>query len=336
MLTDGLPKMPHKIEISHRTIIFAVVFLLSLVLLYQIRQILVLMFIALILMSALNPTVRKLEQIRVPRALAVVMIYLLIFLIFGLAIAGVIPVLIEQTASLISRLPEYLEALRLGGQLSMIDQNVINSQLNQWGSIPANLLKITASIFGSLTAFLVVMVITFYLLIERQHLDRYLAILFGGDGVDRARAFVDRLEHRLGGWVRAQLALMLIVGVVTYIGLRLLGFEFALPLAILAGLLEIVPNLGPTLAALPAVLAGLAISPLMALTVAAFYFLVQQVENSLIVPQIMARGVGIRPLAVIISLAIGANLAGLLGIILAIPFFILVRVILEELKAPSQ
>lgn len=320
-----------KVDISHRTIIFTVVLLLSLVFLYQIRQILVLLFVCLVLMSALNPTITRLEKIRLPRTLAIVLVYFFIFFVFGLAIAGVVPVLIEQTTSLLGRLPEYLESLRLDNQVLPIDQDLINAQINQLGSIPANLVKITASIFGSLTAFLVVMVITFYLLIERRNLDHYLSVLFGGDGIERARALIDNLEHRLGGWVRAQLALMLVVGFLTYVGLRLLGFEFALPLAILAGLLEIVPNLGPTLAAIPAILTGLAISPLLALAVAALYILIQQLENSLIVPQIMARGVGVKPLVVIVSLAIGVKLGGLLGVVLAVPFVILIQVVFEEL-----
>jgi len=326
----GIPQeKPQKVEISHRTIIFTVLFLLSLFLLYQIRQILVLLFVSLILMSAFNPAVCRLEKIKIPRVLAILLIYFLIFFVMGLTIAGIVPVLIEQTASLVSRFPEYIQAL----QLPTVDQSMINVQVSQLGSIPASLIKITATLFNNLTGFLVVLVITFYFLIERKNMDHYLAVLFSGNGVEKAQVFVDRLEHRLGGWVRAQLALMVIIGVMSYVGLRLLGIEFALPLALLAAVLEIVPNIGPTLAAIPAILAGLAVSPLMALAVAALYFLVQQIENSLIVPQVMAKGVGVKPLVVIISLAIGIKVAGFLGVVLAIPFVILVQAVMKEFLA---
>jgi len=318
--------LPQKIEISHRTIVFTVLFLISLFFLYQIRQILVLLFISLVFMSALNPTVTKMERIKIPRILAIIILYFSILAVFGLAVASIVPALVEQTASLIFRLPEYIQAL----QLPAIDQDFISLQINQLGSLPANLLKITVGVFSNLTGFLIVAVITFYFLVERKNLDRYLAILFGGDGKDKAEVFVDKLEHRLGGWVRAQLTLMIIIGVMTYIGLRLLGLEFALPFAILAGFLEIIPNIGPIVSATPAVLSGLFISPLTGLAVAALYFLIQQFENSLIVPQIMAKEVGIRPLIVIISLAVGAKIAGLLGLILAVPFVILIQIVASE------
>ena len=318
--------MAKKVEISHRTIIFTVLFLISLYFLYQIRQILVVLFISFVLMSAFNPAVNKLEKLKIPRLLGIIIVYLLVILALGVSIAGVIPPLVDQTATLISRLPDYFQSLRLPA----IDQDIISSQISQLGSIPANLLKLTVSIFNNFTALLVIAVVTFYFLIERKNLDHYLAVLFGGDGKDKAKTFIDKLEHRLGGWVRAQLTLMVIIGVMSYIGLRLLGIEFALPLAILAGILEIVPNIGPVLSAIPAVLAGLVISPLMGLAVVALYFLVQQLENTLIVPQIMARGVGVRPLVVIISLAIGLKLGGLVGVVLAIPFMLLLRITVSE------
>lgn len=321
--------MPRKVEISHRTIVFTILFLISLFFLYQIRQILVLLFVSFILMSALNPLVSKMEKIKIPRILAIIILYLSILAVFGLAVASIIPALVEQTASLISRLPEYIQAL----QMPAIDQDFISSQINQLGSLPTNLLKITISVFSNLTGFLIVAVITFYFLIERKNLDRYLAILFGGDGKDKAQVFIDKLENRLGGWIRAQLTLMVIIGVMTYIGLRLLGLEFALPFAILAGLLEIIPNIGPIVSAVPAILSGLVISPLTGLAVAALYFLVQQIENNLIVPQVMAREVGIRPLVVIISLAIGVKIGGFLGLVLAIPFVILIQAIASEFFA---
>ncbi len=324
--------MPSKVEISHKTIIFTVFFLISLFFLYQIRQILILLFVSFIIMSALNPVVSKMEKLKIPRILAIIILYLSILTVFGLALAGVVPALVEQTTSLISRLPDYIQLL----QLPRLDVDFISAQINQLGSLPASLLKVTMSIFSNLTGVLILAVLTFYFLIERKNLDRYLAILFGGDGKDKARVFVDKLEHRLGGWVRAQLTLMLIIGVMTYIGLRLLEIEFALPLAILAGLLEIVPNIGPIVSAIPAILSGLVISPLTGLAVAALYFLVQQIENNLIVPQIMAKEVGIRPLIVIISLAIGLKIGGFPGLVLAIPFVILIQIIASEFFASEK
>lgn len=324
--------MPEKIEISHRTIVFTIFFLIFLWLLWQIKQIIIGLFVALILMAAINPAIDRMEKMKIPRVLGIVLVYILILALAGLIVAGVIPPLVDQTSTLIARAPQFIEDL---GVLS-IDPRIIESQIQQLGSIPTNLVKISVEIFTNLIAIAALLVITFYLLLERRNLNRYLHILFGGDGERKAEKFIDEVEKKIGNWVRAQLISMVIIGILSYFGLRLLGIDFALPLALLAGLLEIVPNIGPVIASIPAILAGLAISPLMALAVAALYFLIQQVEANFIYPQIMAREAGVNPLVTIISLAIGFELSGILGAVLAVPFILLVQVVASEVFASER
>ena len=324
--------MAKKIEISHRTIIFTVFFLISLYLLYQIRHILVALFVSLIVMSALTPAVDRLEKLKIPRVLSILVVYFLILGFLGITVAGIVPPLIDQTTTLIVWFPDYVDSLGL----PTVDHNIIASQIDQLGSIPASLLKIIVTLFSNLLSFFVLAVITFYLLIERKNLNQYLSILFGSGGEERAKRFVDELEGKLGGWVRAQTTLMFIVSLMAYFGLRLLGIDFALPLALLAGVLEIVPNIGPVLSAVPAVLAGLVISPLMGLGVVALYFLIQQIENTLIVPQVMKKKLGLNPLVTILSLAIGFKLAGIAGAVLAIPVMLLVQAVATETFASKK
>lgn len=331
--------MPKTIEISHRTVIFTVLFLVLLKFLVEIWPILVGLFIAVLLMTALNPLVDRLERLRVPRAIAIFLVYILLFTGIIGGLSGIIPPLAEQTSTLVNRLPQMFD--EVGGWLESIgitgvDGEVIASQLSQLGSIPANLVRFTLGLFSNLIAVFAVLVITFYLLLERKNLDKYLLVLFGEGGEKRAKSFVDKLEAKLGGWVRGELTLMLIVGVMTYIGLKLLAIPFALPLAILAGLLEIVPNIGPTISAIPAVLLGLTISPVTGLAVAALYFLVQQLENGIIVPKVMQRAVGVNPLVTIISLAIGFKLAGALGAVLAVPIVLTIQVIAVEIFSTKR
>ena len=132
---------------------------------------------------------------------------------------------------------------------------------------------------------------------------------------------------------------MTIIGVLTYLGLIALGIPYALPLAIFAGILEIVPGIGPIVSSIPAILLGFTVSPVMAAAVAALYFLIQQLENNLIVPNIMRRVAGVNPLVTMVSIAIGLKLAGVLGAILAVPIVILFHVAaieifeLDELRA---
>lgn len=324
--------MPKKIEISHRTIIFTIFFLIFLWFLWQIKRIIVGLFIALVLMAAINPIVDKLEKIKIPRVLGIVFVYVFIFAVVGLTIAGVIPPLVDQTSTLISRAREFIESLGIPA----VDPRIIESQIGLLGSVPANLVKISVTIFTNLVTIFALLVITFYLLLERKNLSRYLHIIFGDDGERKAAKFIDQVEEKLGGWVRAELTLMVIVGAMSYLGLRLLGIDFALPLALLAGILEVIPNIGPAISAIPAVLAGLVISPLMALAVAALYFLIQQIENSLIVPQVMAKETGVNPLITIISLAIGFKIGGVVGAVLAIPVVLLIQVIASDVFSSER
>jgi len=316
--------MPKRIEISHKTIIFTAVFALVLWLVFKIWDILLMLFIALVLMSALKPAVDKLEKFRIPRALAIIIVYILLWGLIGLGLASIIPALVEQTGKLLQLLPPALSRIELFNN----NQQAITEQLlGQIGQLPQNLLKLTAGVFGNLLAVLTTLVITFYLLLERKHLDRYLGILLGNASPEKATRTIDRIERRLGGWVRGELVLMVVVGVMTYVGLLVLGVDSALPLAILAGVLEIVRNIGPTVAGVPAVLVALTIHPFTALATVALYFLVQIVENNFLVPHVMQRTVGVNPLISIVGLMIGFRLSGPAGAVLAIPLVIVIQTI---------
>lgn len=316
--------MPRKIEISHRTIVFTALFGVALWFVAQIRDVLLMLFVAVILMSALTPVVDRLERWRLPRSLAILLVFLLLWGCLALMVAGVVPPLVEQTGKLIHRLPAALARVEL---FSSNQQAITEQLLTQIGSLPQNLLKLTVGVFSNLLTVLTTIVISFYLLLERKHLNRYLGLLLGKSEPGRVARIINEIERRLGGWVRGELVLMFAVGLLTYGGLVVLGIDIAVPLAILAGLLEIVPNIGPTISAVPAVLVALTIHPLTALATVALYFLVQILENNLLVPNIMQKAVGVNPLVSILGLMIGFRLAGPVGAVLAIPLIIVVQAI---------
>jgi predicted PurR-regulated permease PerM len=324
--------MPRKIEISHRTIIFTFVFVGFAWLIFQIREIIFLLFLSVIFMSAMNPAVDKLESKGFPRWLSITLLYLLVVSVISLIIASIIPALVEQTTNFISQLPTLAQLLRIAD----IDPGAITSQLTAISRIPGNLLRITAGIFSNLIFIFTLAMVTFYLLLERKNLKKYLRILFDNDGEKRAEEMIDKIEFQLGSWVRGQLILMTAIGLLSYSGLILLGIPYALPLAIIAGILEVVPSIGPVISAVPAVLAGFMISPYTALIVAILYFFVQQVENSFLVPQVMRRATGVNPLLSIISLMIGFELAGPAGAILAIPTLLIIRIVVTEIYSSNR
>lgn len=324
--------MPKKIEISHRTIIFIAVFVIFLWLLFQIKDILLILFVSLIIMSAFNPSIKRLEKLKFPRWLAILVIYLIGLTILGFGIGGVVPPLVDQTSTLIERIPELFRQFKILG----IDEKVIASQFSSFTAIPTNIIKFIFQVFSNIIVIFALLMITFYLLMERKNLDKYLAVLFGEDKSKDIERIINKIEGRLGGWVRGQIMLMFLVGILNYFGFLIIGIDYALPLAILAFLFEIVPNIGPFIAAFPAVLIGLTISPFHALAVAGWCFLVQQLENTLLVPRIMKKVAGVNPLVSILALAVGFKIAGIGGAILAIPTFIAISVVAGEISSSKK
>jgi predicted PurR-regulated permease PerM len=311
---------------QNQTVVFTVALLIGLVFLYQIRYIILFLFIALILMSALNPLVDYLQKYRVPRGISTIVLYVLIWSLISFGLASLVPPLVEQSARFLTRLPEYVDQVSQG----RFDMSIFSPQLQ---ALPQNILKIIVGTFNNIVNLFTLMVIVYYLILERRNLHKYLLFLFGNNGREaRAEAFINQLEKKLGGWVRGQLLLMFFVGVLSYIGLTFLGVEFAIPLAFLAAILEIVPSIGPTVSAVPAILVALGTSPVLALAVAALYFVIQQIENNFLVPKVMSKAVGLSPLVVLVALLVGLKLAGIAGAVLAIPAALLVEIVIADLK----
>ena len=317
--------MTSRIEISYKTIIFTVFFLLGLWLLYVIRDILFLLFISFIMMSALRPLVVGLEHYRIPRIVSILLIYILAFVFLSLAFAGVVPTLLSQTSRLIAAMPTFLTkvAPALG-----IDLKSMTSQI---APLSENIVNVTLGIFSNILTTLTILILTFYFLLERRHTEKYLVEFMGEEAAQKVIALGVLIEQRLGAWVAGELLLMTLIGVFSFIGLTLLHVDYALPLSIIAGLLEAVPMIGPIISAVPAILVALSASPVLALSVAALYIIIQQVENNAIVPFVMKKSVGISPVLTIIALLVGGRLAGIVGAILAVPGVLVLEIVLGEL-----
>jgi predicted PurR-regulated permease PerM len=174
-----------------------------------------------------------------------------------------------------------------------------------------------------------VAVLTFYLLIERQRLDDLIVQFSFGKQV-KAMRIVNKAEEKLGGWLRGQIALSFIIGLGAFVLLSILNVPYALPLAVLAGMMEVVPVIGPIVSAIPAILIAYISAPFTAIWVAVGYFVIQQLENHLVVPQVMKYSVGLNPLVVILAVAIGGRLLGISGALLAVPITVVVQIIIEE------
>lgn len=321
---------PMKVEVSHKTILFTLIVLASIWFILQIRDILFLLFISFILMSALRPIVDWLEYRKIPRIISIFLLYLLVFGVFGASIASVIPALATQSGKLFTEIPIFLS--RVFPSFSFDVQGITR----QIAPVGENLVKVTLGVFSNLLAVFTVMTFTFYFLLERRNLRDFLGGLLGQGMGEYIFAILLRVEKRLGAWVLGELSLMAFIGTLSYVGLFFLQIEFALPLAIMAGLLEIVPTIGPTISAVPAILVAFAHSPLLALSVTALYIIVQQVENNIVVPMVMRKSVGLPPILTILALMIGGRFAGVTGAILAVPILLTIQEIVASLPSAGS
>lgn len=316
--------MPQRIDISYKTIIFIAVFILGLWLIFLIKDLLLILFASIILMSALSPLVRVFVEWKIPKALSIGITYLIILGVMAGILAGILPPLVYETRKLATTLPPILGALF---NVTNIDSSVVSSEL---ANISKNFITFILAVFDNFLTIILLLVITFYLLLEKEDLEHRIANLFIGRE-ERVKKSIVQIEEKLGAWLRGQLFLSLLIGVLSYIGLSLLHIPYALPLAVIAGIMEVVPVIGPIISAIPPILVALTISPLLSLAVVALYFVIQQAENHLIVPQVMKAAVGLNPLIVILAIALGSRLLGITGALLAVPITVVLQIIISEI-----
>jgi predicted PurR-regulated permease PerM len=320
-------------DIPLSTIIKVVLTLVGLWLLWALRDLAILVFVVLVLVAAVSPVIDRWSE-RMPRVLAILLMYLLILFVLGITAALLIPPLIIQIGQLANALPDFFARLLPDIQnlrdLTSISQESLQSLSVELGKIGNTLYTTTRGVVGGIFALFTIFILSFYLLIEEKGAKKLFLTYFPAPNRERIAASIEKIGKKLGGWLRGQLLLMLLVGVAYLVALSILNVPYALALAVWGGLVEIIPYVGPILFAIPAVLIAFTVSPLTGFLVLILFIIFQQIENQLIVPKVMQRTVGLSPVVIIISLLAGGQLFGILGIILAIPIAAVVSVILQE------
>jgi len=317
---------------SRNQVVLSLVIIVIALFVLKIKGILIAIFISYIIMAAFLPFVDSLRKRRVPRILSVVIPYVIVFAFFTSLVIPLIPFFASQIQSLFVIFPRYLDqAARILG--IQIDASQLGSIFgSEIGLISQNAFALTSKVFGGVFSTLTIFVVSFYLLLDHDRIKKYIVNLIPVQNQKILLTITSQIEEKLGGWFRGQIILSLFIGTITWIGLTLLGLEFALPLALIAGILEIVPTVGPIIAAIPAIIVALNTSLNSAFIVAVFYIFVQAIENNLLVPRVMQKAVGLHPIAIIISVIIGSELLGIIGALLAIPFISLLLIIFNSLN----
>lgn len=316
--------------------VFAVVLVIQF--LFQVRDILALLFLVFIFVAALHPIVQKMQR-KMPRIVAVTLVYLALFVIIIGASTIMFQPLANQASNLASIIPDKVNSvlplfsdINNGSELLASVTEGLQQFSGALANFSGNIVNTTFGIFGGIFTAFTVLVLTFYLLLEEKAARHFLDNVLATKNRVQAMRILDKIALKMGSWVRGQLMLMVIIGVIDYIVLVILGVESPLPLAVWGGLMEVVPYLGPILGALPAVVVALvAGTPLQALLVAVLLIVVvQQLEGQFLVPKIMQKAVGLSPVIVILALLIGGKVFGIIGALLAVPVAATIAVLVQE------
>ncbi|MDO8617948.1 MAG: AI-2E family transporter [Candidatus Uhrbacteria bacterium] len=323
------PLPPRIISISTGTIVKTIGIFVALGGLWLIRDIVLYVFIAILLAGVIYPFARWAAAHHFPKGLAVLIFYLLFFGLIGLILTLLIPIIVTESKNLVSTfggsaswINDASNVLKEFSDRHGFSQNLRSSLDNLSATAPktlGSLFGIVTSVFGGIAGFIIVLVLSFYLIVEDEAVRKlFLNIVplrYHEFAVQAGWSIIDKL----GSWLRGQLVLGLIIGTLYFIGFSLIGVPYALLLAILGGLLEFIPYVGPFIAAVPAIYLALSDSPLKAVVVLILIVIIQQLENNVIVPKVMQKVVGLNPIVSIVAFMIGAKLFGVVGAIFAIP-----------------
>lgn len=325
---------PQRIEITNKTIIFTILLLLGLKSLWMLRELAISLFIAFMIMSIIKPLVNTLEKKKIPPSVSTVIIFIILFTLFGYGLSWFMPPLLADMSSLYGNLTALM---------NHIDPNInqyINPRiLNQYiPDISSRILPIISGIFSNVIFVVTTIFFSIYFILEKDFFAKFLRVFFKEPDVQKGSRIFRVARERMGAWFWAEVLLMTIVGASTYVGLSLLGVQHALSLGVIAGIFEAFPVIGPVLSAVPAIIFAAAQSYptpyfLVGATLA-LYIIIQQLENNFIVPTVMKKATGLNRILTLIVLVVGGKVAGFLGIFIAIPVTLCIDTILKD-RSPT-
>ena len=318
---------------------------------FLVRDVLLLVYVSGLFAIGFSPVVRLIERHkgfpiasrRLPRWLAILVLYLIILGILtgiGFMIA---PPLNDQAHQLWTAFPDMFDR----AQEFLIEKGVIQDRVTlteavkhapKTGSTAAvgTVLGAVVNVVGGLFGLLTILILTFYILIEADALRSTMLRLFPVSERARVDALSRDITVKISAWLGGQLLLGTVIGTSSAIGLWLMGIPFFYVLALVSGIGELIPVVGPILAAIPALAIAATVSLNKVLLVLVFFIIQQQFENHVLVPKIMQRQVGVSPVTVIVSLLVGGKLLGIIGAILAVPTAAILQVVLGEVFAERE
>lgn len=332
------------VSISTGTILRVFLVALSFWLLYILSDLVLVLLTSVVIASAVEPATRALIRYKIPRVLSVILIYLVTMGAIFSFLYIFVPPLFLDISDLSTAIPKQINSSDiLGGSLAPVfelgglgNKLVVNDllvQMQEWlAGLAGGVFSAASTIFGGFFSFVMIVVLSFYLAVQERGVENFLRIVVPSNYEPYILGLWRRTQEKIGQWMKGQLVLGLIVGVLVFLGLSILQVKYAFVLALVAALFELIPVFGPILSAVPAIVLGFSEGATIGLLVTGLYLLVQQFENHLIYPLVVRKIVGVSPIIVILSLLVGAKLAGFLGIILSVPVATLLMEIANDIE----
>lgn len=324
-------------------------------LIIQVSDILIVFFVAFLFAAAMEPTIDALNKRKVPRGLAVIVFYILAIFLLGFIISYMIPILAQQISELAINLGLYLKNLAQGKQgasipvpesfqpyvnqfLSSINvhdlagqiENALQLVAGQLFAIGGNIWEVIKFISHGFINTILVLVLAYFMVVEKNSVDNFILAFFPIKHEHYIAQKIILLQKKIGFWLRGMLIMMVSMGLLIFIGLTILGIKYAAVLALIAGMLELIPVVGPLVAwalALPIILNQSAWS---VVPVTILYTVAQQFESHILVPIVMKRIVGLNPIVILFSLLVGYHFLGVLGAILSVPVATMVSIFVDD------
>ncbi|MGH2557235.1 MAG: AI-2E family transporter [Actinomycetota bacterium] len=307
--------------------------------------------VALVIVYLLNPVVSRLQARRVPRVWGTLITYVVFLTVVGVALRFLIPIVADQVSSFVSSVPDLLEraqqsltdiARRLGLEVRSTDILASLSPGGEAGSFISRIFSVTAGFLHGLVVFVLGAVLGFYLLVDLPKVQRTSMAMMPSGRHEEVRSVLEKMGRALGGYFRGQLLVATFVGVASMLGLFIVGLPYWALVGAVAGLFNLIPLIGPFIGAVPAVFIAFTTTdstgllhlepgwPL-AIGASAALLVVQQIDNHIISPNVMARTVKLHPVTVMLGLLIGGTLAGLVGMLFTVPVIASAKIVLLHL-----
>jgi predicted PurR-regulated permease PerM len=325
-------------DISWESLWRVLLFVVLVAILYEGRQIILGLFLAIIISSGLEGIVNALARIGLPRSISVILIFLVSVVLVVFIIYAIVPLFIVELNTIFSTTGKTATG-GLGLLLSLKSQSLsgslakLSSQFLNGSSSPIDFFS---NALGSFTLAFAVIISSFYLSLSEDGVERFIKVVVPPDYEPQALKIYGHSRRLIGSWFRTQILLSLIMGITVWIGLALLGVPYAPLIAFIAGICELVPFVGPIISGAVGVVSALTVSSSLALYTLIFFLIAQQFESNLLVPILSRRSVGLHPVIVIIALLIGAEVGGFLGIVIAVPLAAIFQEVIQEWSSKKR